>query len=90
MNGFFRVFEAWLAFAMFIAFIIVVLSLIFWGKMRYQLKRDNVLVKHITFQASNDNYAPRDIKILEFTSFKQANELKQIWPDIEVIEVVNE
>lgn len=29
MNGFFKVFEAWLAFAMFIAFLIIILSLIF-------------------------------------------------------------
>lgn len=58
--------------------------------MKYQLKRDNVLVKHITFQVSNDNYAPRDIKVLEFASLKEANELKQIWPDVEIIEVINE
>lgn len=56
---------------------------------RYAIQRNGELVKHVVFEASNDNYAASNIVVVAYDSLKSAQELLQVWPDAQVFDLKN-
>lgn len=56
---------------------------------RYAIERNGNLVKHVVFEASNDNYPASNVVAIAYDSLKQAQELIKIWPDAKVFDLKN-
>ena len=56
---------------------------------RYAIERNGNLVKHLVFEASNDNYPASNIVIIAYDSIKDAQELIEIWPDASIFDLKN-
>lgn len=56
---------------------------------RYAISRNGELVRHVVFEASNDNYANSSVVTIAYDSIKSAQQLIQIWPDAEIFDLKN-
>jgi hypothetical protein len=56
---------------------------------RYAIRRNGELVRHVVFEASNDNYANSSVVMVAYDSIKSAQELLQIWPDAQIFDLKN-
>jgi hypothetical protein len=56
---------------------------------RYAIRRNGELVRHVVFEASNDNYANSSVVTVAYDSIKSAQELIQIWPDAQIFDLKN-
>jgi hypothetical protein len=56
---------------------------------RYAIERSGELVKHVVFEASNDNYPASNVIVVAYNSLKEAQELLQIWPDASIFDLKN-
>jgi hypothetical protein len=56
---------------------------------RYAIRRNGELVRHVVFEASNDNYANSSVVIVAYDSIKSAQELLQVWPDAQIFDLKN-
>lgn len=56
---------------------------------RYAIERRGELVKHVVFEASNDNYPNSSVVLIAYDSLKNAQELLQVWPDAQVFDLKN-
>lgn len=56
---------------------------------RYAIRRNGELVRHVVFEASNDNYANSSIVVVAYDTLKSAQELLQVWPDAQVFDLKN-
>ncbi len=56
---------------------------------RYAIQRNGELVRHVVFEASNDNYANSSVVVVAYDSLKSAQELLQVWPDAQVFDLKN-
>ena len=56
---------------------------------RYAIRRNGELVRHVVFEASNDNYANSSVVMVAYDSLKSAQELLQVWPDARIFDLKN-
>jgi len=56
---------------------------------RYAIERRGEFVKHVVFEASNDNYANSSVVMVAYDSLKSAQELLQVWPDARIFDLKN-
>jgi hypothetical protein len=56
---------------------------------RYAIERNGNLVKHVVFEANNDNYPASNVVIIAYESLKDVQELIKIWPDASIFDLKN-
>ena len=56
---------------------------------RYAIERRGEFVKHVVFEASNDNYSNSSVVVIAYDSIKSARQLIEIWPVARIFDLKN-